>query len=1185
MPDFKLGTAYVDVYPDTRKMKPGFDSAKRIVKGSIASMQKRINSISFRNIANSARRFITPLRGMFISLGASMSMALGVNLFRQYELSLNAMGRVTRRNLSEIDSDIKGFSAGLGTHTQLLGGYYNVLSAGVRDLAESYDTLVVAAKMAAVAQVPQKDVVRGLATLYKSYKDEIEDFSYAASFMFKIEERGITTVAELIPYIGSLASMTAEAGVKLSAFGAVLAEITSITGETSISATMLRGLIMAMLTPTEQLADVFVQYGSALDAIKQIGFVESMKLIAKAADGNKEALARMIPEQRALLGFLALSKNNFAGLEETMKEFSGDLTGFADEWGKYQKTVDHFLTKTKNTVSNVMKDITEVFVKTIREIKSGENIDDIMADVAINVITAIQKIIKGFDWLHKSYQGIRHIIGLTGLVMFSGRETDAANMYLNALEEVSKATGKARDAAEQHAERLKDEWKTAQVVRQIFHEMWDKPIGDADTFNQSLKMLISNLEDLKVKMNEVDMTGQKAGKSGKKALSEIEDGANAAAAALSEVWEPGEMERFYQAKKILESKAERETKDTATTFKDAWEDALKTVGNMVEDLIVGFIQGTNNMKDVILGAVSEIAGLAGTAIGTAIGGPVGGYIGGTLGKIAGAGISALFGGEKTVYEETGGAAFGRVDGGLGLTSLFAASNEHGGALASELNSYVENALSDVNEKIVEALEKATPAQVQELEKLLDAAKADLGALYESGFFGYSISEKTKDRAKDLKGITDNIQYYINEATVGIEDFANSISEAAIATAKAAEESKALEQAMFSALRMYDQVISGINARMTASLTPWQSLSSSVAGQLEANKRSDWEISDYINELNELILSGDESVDILNKQVGLLEQITALTEQDLQQTKAFLASIAGTIFSFTGGSLASVQSASAYGLRYQELLSSAFTSVSAAEEFSGFAAEYADFMKATGADYNLVVKEIISDLEAIRSVFENKEQQLATNEMLLQTTMSTNSLLEAILHKADQQIAAIKEQADAETAAADAAYAAAQQALLSSAKAIIGEFMGTYGGNPEDISYWAGQLIGSQDIGTMIKNMTGIDPTLEMFSFFNKMGFGQHGGLMSSPTIGGEKGPEWFVPTYEPERSSFLKNVGADPKKIGQEIVKQLIMADSSRGGGSRKIQLKVKSRILGDVIADEIDSQNPRLLTAIARVR
>jgi len=56
---------------------------------------------------------------------------------------------------------------------------------------------------------------------------------------------------------------------------------------------------------------------------------------------------------------------------------------------------------------------------------------------------------------------------------------------------------------------------------------------------------------------------------------------------------------------------------------------------------------------------------------------------------------------------------------------------------------------------------------------------------------------------------------------------------------------------------------------------------------------------------------------------------------------------------------------------------------------------------------------------------------------------------------------------------------------------------------------------------------------------------QAGGLTSGLTFAGELGPgkpEWVVPTYEPQRSRFLDDVGMDPDKIGEAIARHLVPA-------------------------------------------
>lgn len=85
--------------------------------------------------------------------------------------------------------------------------------------------------------------------------------------------------------------------------------------------------------------------------------------------------------------------------------------------------------------------------------------------------------------------------------------------------------------------------------------------------------------------------------------------------------------------------------------------------------------------------------------------------------------------------------------------------------------------------------------------------------------------------------------------------------------------------------------------------------------------------------------------------------------------------------------------------------------------------------------------------------------------------------------------------------------------------------------------------------------------------FGGFGFARKGGLFSSPTIIAEHGQkEWAVPTYEPERSQFLRDVGADPDKLAAAIAKKT----GGGSGGGTTINLNGNLvNIEGTLIADE----------------
>lgn len=74
------------------------------------------------------------------------------------------------------------------------------------------------------------------------------------------------------------------------------------------------------------------------------------------------------------------------------------------------------------------------------------------------------------------------------------------------------------------------------------------------------------------------------------------------------------------------------------------------------------------------------------------------------------------------------------------------------------------------------------------------------------------------------------------------------------------------------------------------------------------------------------------------------------------------------------------------------------------------------------------------------------------------------------------------------------------------------------------------IIGPNDMDTAWSLWLSRMPELKMYG---------RGGLTSGLSLAGERGAEWVVPTYEPERSKFLSDVGADPDKIGRAVAKYL----------------------------------------------
>ena len=106
----------------------------------------------------------------------------------------------------------------------------------------------------------------------------------------------------------------------------------------------------------------------------------------------------------------------------------------------------------------------------------------------------------------------------------------------------------------------------------------------------------------------------------------------------------------------------------------------------------------------------------------------------------------------------------------------------------------------------------------------------------------------------------------------------------------------------------------------------------------------------------------------------------------------------------------------------------------------------------------------------------------------------------------------------------------------------------------------------QDLPAILSNMrlylagaSGGDALGAMGTTLGIMGAG---GLSNGLYIGGERGREWAVPTYEPEHSRFLRDVGADPERIGEAVARRL----EGRDGGTVHVHLNLDGREIGSAI-------------------
>lgn len=288
-------------------------------------------------------RSITSVRGALLSLGALTVFNTMIKKAEDFESALADLPKVTDRSLKLIKADILGISSELGTSTELVEGYYQVMSAGVTNPKKAMDLLTTAAKASKGAHVELGTTIKALTKLMEGFSGAIGSAEEASDTLFAIEKVGQTTFEELVPVIGSLATISNTLNVSSKELGGSLAQLTLTAGSTAEASTQYQAVLGALVKPTTQMQALFKDLGVANGeaAVESMGFVNVLKAIQTASGGSSVELGKLFGRKEAILGFTALATENFSKMEERIIAV-GDATGGTSaafkEWRKTTKS-------------------------------------------------------------------------------------------------------------------------------------------------------------------------------------------------------------------------------------------------------------------------------------------------------------------------------------------------------------------------------------------------------------------------------------------------------------------------------------------------------------------------------------------------------------------------------------------------------------------------------------------------------------------------------------------------------------------------------------------------------------------------------------------------------------------------------------------------------------------------------
>ncbi len=246
---------------------------------------------------------------------------------------IDGTGETVQARTKQLSKDVLKVSDDTGiAANDISEGLYQVISA-YGDTADSSKNLEIAGKAAKAGAATTTDAVNLLSAVTKGYGDtSAEANSKVADLAFMTVKLGQTTFPELASSMGRVVPLAAELKVSQEELFGVMATGTGVTGTAAEVSTQLRGVLQALMAPTDSMTELMGSLGfeTGKAMMEGLGLQGTIDAIVKAANDSGMPLQDYIGSIEGQTLALALAGAQSDTLREKTAAMADSL-GAADE--------------------------------------------------------------------------------------------------------------------------------------------------------------------------------------------------------------------------------------------------------------------------------------------------------------------------------------------------------------------------------------------------------------------------------------------------------------------------------------------------------------------------------------------------------------------------------------------------------------------------------------------------------------------------------------------------------------------------------------------------------------------------------------------------------------------------------------------------------------------------------------
>ena len=274
----------------------------------------------------------TGIAGITMGLRAAGKEIVG---FDKQMRNVNSLAQLSEKDFRSLEKQVLKLAGRTAkAPAELAAGLYEVVSTGFKG-GEALKVLEASAKAATAGLTTTDTAVGAISGAIKAYGLQASDATRVSDILFRTVDQGRVNFEQLAQGIGPVLPVARKLGVQLHEVGAFTATLTKAGIPAADAFTYMKGSMVALIKPTDELKTVFKKLGveSGVELVKKFGSVQGgLEAISKAVGGNEVAMAKLFPEIRGMTAAFGVTA-------QTSREAKRDLETLAQSSGATAKAL------------------------------------------------------------------------------------------------------------------------------------------------------------------------------------------------------------------------------------------------------------------------------------------------------------------------------------------------------------------------------------------------------------------------------------------------------------------------------------------------------------------------------------------------------------------------------------------------------------------------------------------------------------------------------------------------------------------------------------------------------------------------------------------------------------------------------------------------------------------------------